>query len=925
MNRTKNWSRFVSVIALTGIFIAGMSYALEVPKSVNTSKWEKRYWEGFELAKTNSNDKAIKLWEEVVKTCSNDVPTKFEAMLALTKQGWKFAHLYAPQALEMQGITDKEKLDVINAYCSTMGCHPLCWAQYEARYVDLLPDEELTQMKRDYPVYLRKSLVIDPTNAWNHLQLGYAEIQNDNPDKAIPEFRAALKNNFPPEHIENVYLGLADAYFLKNDRQTAIQYLEELQTLGLTKIRSRHSTDTAGLARWALTLLKGTDYDALKLPVYSDAKAFPTPQEANYTEKFVPLTSVKLELGGGLRDEDACIKLLKTKFGRFGIKFEQNAKYTVRINTGTLKAPDRKEGYALAVTLDGAIIQGHDKGGTTWGVVSLIQLIDQAKRTLRLCTINDWPDTARRGHTGVFLQSTEFFLFSKLNTLLTNGAPFDGLKSPLRRFVEEELARQFASFGLDFFRSVRDETMQPKLPLSSDRTFQLHYDHFCKIAAAGGNITFHYDDARYPLHPQDVKTAGNASNLDAKYVTKLYRAIKLKYPNFKLDFDCPFYWGPFLSTSGKSPYPDDRAAYYKSIREELDPEIDVHWTGDRVVGYGKTKEIVKWAQETLGRKPFVWQNRPAPHYARSYITDEIPGWIMWHYDGFFGDIAAYVCNGGLGTVAMTEGDALWNTHSYDSANSIRRAVGNLYGEKMFDILSPGAKALGYFDKYFNCPITREFMEELSALETKIKLAHDCWERARAYNPEVLDLYPNAYTEMLGNFERMVANAKKGVDFEKVFKKQNAMLRELAKQEAGFAPEKGDSCITAFEFFGGVPITPCDDKGRPYLLLRAANTVIHKTSFTFEGTEGKEAELIISGRHEQDKKIPVTCQITLNGRVIHDGPSGFMERADKLASYPLPGKWIKKQNTITFESTSPGDSLHNPTWFNIYYAVIRFIK
>ena len=92
------------------------------------------------------------------------------------------------------------------------------------------------------------------------------------------------------------------------------------------------------------------------------------------------LEAVKLELGKGVRETDACIELLKVKLTRFGITFDNKGAYTLAINTGKLSAPAEEQGYILETAKDGAAIQGADKLGTLWGIVSFIQMIDQEKK-----------------------------------------------------------------------------------------------------------------------------------------------------------------------------------------------------------------------------------------------------------------------------------------------------------------------------------------------------------------------------------------------------------------------------------------------------------------------------------------------------------------------------------------------------------------
>lgn len=210
---------------------------------------------------------------------------------------------------------------------------------------------------------------------------------------------------------------------------------------------------------------------------------------------------------------------------------------------------------------------------------------------------------------------------------------------------------------------------------------------------------------------------------------------------------------------------DERDAYNKSIRDHLDPEIDVFWTGNRMVAYPKTREDVQWAAQAFGRKPFIWQNRACPHYDCSYIVDNMPGWTAWHYDGFFGDVAGFMMNSHTPrryAAIATCGDALWNLNGYLPNNSIRRAVGWLYGPKMYDILNPGAVALGSFGKYWSYNtfnITPEFIADLPEIERQLQIVRDSYEKAVAYNRTAMTRYPAEYVTIFQAFERHVTRAK----------------------------------------------------------------------------------------------------------------------------------------------------------------------
>lgn len=738
--------------------------------------WNEQYKNGASLLKAKDPAKGLKLLAEVAEKAPDAEPARLQAAMALmlfhaNRIDLYQTRKYGEQALASPALDAQQRIKVLRDMRDLFCLPPRMNFQYHHYYYNLCSEREYAQMKNEYPAYLRQILGLDPGDTTSLIDLGYHEILNGNPDKGMAELQTALAGRkLTPEQIGNVYVGLAEGAFVKGDRAGAVAFLETLDAMNLNT-RSRQGACPAEFAKAALSRLKGTRQDSLELPVYLDCRAFPAPQEARYEQAFAPLRSVRLTLGAGLKAEDARVGLLKNKLARYGIVCGESGAFSVEIDTGKLQAPEKPEGYALAVSRDGALIQGRDRQGTLWGIVTLIQLMDPASSQIRLCTIRDWPDVANRGHAGVHAEILEFDLFAKMNWVLTNNGRWTEQQryTPLRWFVDLDIAREFADFGLQYYCSFRFETMHPMVPISAERTYDMHVELLSRFAKAGAHAAWMYDDSRYPLHPQDVAVNRNGAGQDAAYITKVYRAVKAKYPDFKMIFCPPFYWGPYYSSSfkeyRKKAGGDERDAYNKSIRDHLDPEIDVFWAGNRMVSYSKTSQDVEWAAQALGRKPFVWQNRACPHWECSYIADNMPGWTEWHYDGFFQDVAGYMMNSHAPkrcAAIATCADALWNLNAYSATGSVRRAVGMLYGEKMYDILEPGARALGSLDKYWDSTkfvLTPEFVADLPEIERQIQIARDSYEKAVAYNRTAMTRYPGEYVQFLQEFERLIQRAK----------------------------------------------------------------------------------------------------------------------------------------------------------------------
>jgi len=63
------------------------------------------------------------------------------------------------------------------------------------------------------------------------------------------------------------------------------------------------------------------------------------------------------------------------------------------------KAPEKEEGYALAVSPDRVMVLGHDRVGSYWGMQTLKQLVKGSSKGVAIqgCEISDWPSLKFRG------------------------------------------------------------------------------------------------------------------------------------------------------------------------------------------------------------------------------------------------------------------------------------------------------------------------------------------------------------------------------------------------------------------------------------------------------------------------------------------------------------------------------------------------
>ncbi|NLE67572.1 MAG: hypothetical protein GX608_09145 [Lentisphaerae bacterium] len=808
--------------------------------------------------------------------------------------------------------------------------------QYIARYIDLKPEAELEKMKKEYIDLLEQRMAVDAGNpAFLMEYANYHLLTLDNAGKAEPVYKKlAAMEKLPDQQRAAACYGLVNAALLRGSRAEAERLLKDFNALNLKAGAGRGQSDYIWQLRNTAELLDGdAALDHFQLPLHSGARAFPEPQEAEYTETFAPVKAIRIELGKGLDMKAPGLRYILPKLKRMGVAIDDSSKFVLKVNSDdALKAPEKKEGYALKVARDGASIAGFDSQGVTWGLVSFMQLFDSRNGPrVRICSINDWPGMAVRGfyNTDVNCMIPEMAIYSKMNLVIMQGAnALHGWGvTPLLEAEMKAMTGLLRDFGFQVMYGAFSYTMYPKYPLTSERTFELHQEVFGKVAALGAGIYFPYDDGRYPLHPQDEKISKIGANQDAKYLTRLYRAIKAKHPVFSMIFCPPFYWGPDAPAS----YPEDRENYLRSLGEHLDPEILVFWTGPRVKGYQVTPDKVKWFADLIRRKPTYAQNGWGPHNLIHYTADPIYGWKSWHYDGFQQDVHSYLCNSSVGVQApliCTLADWQWNEKGFDADRSTQAMVDAYYGHGMFSAMRPAALALARIDKYRYGAITPEAVHEIPMLDEVAKAARASLAKAEELNKPALDRLPCYFKQGVGFAEKALAAARSAPDFFKRYEKEIEAVREQAKADLGFDPEKGDVLKHAVDFSGtqGPMVYGFRSAPRFGAPFRGSEFQANSARFSFECDPFPPSgayDLYLSGQYETAKGEPeFQIRITLNGEEVYKGPCGLAVSAWKVSKFTLPFEKLKRGNTVVIESATPGDTQSGPPWLLVNYVMLR---
>ena len=846
------------------------------------------------------------------------------------------------------------RLKEVNKVLSDYGISYATWSpDYYNYYVESdITDEERDRRREACLKAHHERIELEKDKPGVYLSCATAYLYLERWAEAVKVLDAAkpLEPKMTNHQRGELYVRKAEALYAQGDEPGARKLLKEFADLNLKTPAGRHGPpDWTGAAKNVLWLLDGgPTTDERKLPRNVDAKAFPLPQKAEYTESFASVKELTVKLDGVAKD-DARVKLLEKKLTRFGAKIEyagfldainvfSSPAYELSIALDAGAPVAEKEGYELVIGERKATVRARDLQGVLWGVVSFIQCVDQEKCAVRQCSMLDWPDAAARGYLcRPSLDHLEFAIFNKINSVDNqDDAPCSWNHfSPLMKMWARRQAQDFRKYGIDFYYGIASTSMYPHMPLCEERTFRKHLE-ICKFYAdCGAGVYFPFDDGRYGggdkktgLHPKDAAKYGSGAKVDAEYVSRLYREVKKDYPDFKLIFCPPFYWGP----DSKAHYPEDRETYLRSLGEFLDPEIPAYWTGPMVKGYDKTREQVKWWVDLTKHKPAIFQNGCGAHNLINYGVDPTP-WDVWHYRGFTKDIGPFHQNSnGLseGAQIATLADYLWNEEGYDAKRSVRQACDRLVGKGVYDILAPALPSLAYFDKYKYGDLNVEVVnEKIDDLEAKLAVATNAWAKAVKLSPMA--------NYVLGGFGRgcgWAAAAVKGAhhppDFLSRYKQDILATEELAKKEVGFDRSKGDILFTAIGLSGGElmkhtdPALPKEKYGRLTKCLRGAQTSRSTVSGRFECDPFPPAgpyELILV-MNDDERAGTNDIIVRVNDKVIYKGSSDAPRTDYGIKKIEIPFETMVRYNGFSVQNATAGTNPNGTPWLVVNYAVIR---
>ena len=791
---------------------------------------------------------------------------------------------------------------------------------YKAWYAEQCTKAELVAMLERNIAAHRRWIELDPGSAEPLVGLGSTLAAVGRWAEAKQELEKALTAKGDLQKTRACW-ELANCLWQAGDKDGAKKLIQEF-------LKSAETWPSAiGMyikrAKYLDMMFKGddSDLDVFTLPHSTDGKPFPTPQSATYGEKKVSLARVEIRVKG-LKAADPIVRLLKKKLSRFGVEFEKGGT-PIEIELSPNAPVDKPQGYSLDVANGRVVVNARSWQGALWGAVSLIQCVDRGGLAIRECEIRDWPKCQRRGVIDYWdWRFLEYALFNKMNCMNIR-MDNDYIPSPLDRERYRLWCARFREFGIEMFCGSGNIMMTPILPLSSPRTRKLHVGWARFIASVGAGFALHMDDSRFPMHPLDLEKAGAAANLDAKYLTGIYQEVKKDYPDFKFLFCPPFYWGP----DGGVNYPEPRDAYLKSLGTDLDPEIEVFWTGPRVKSGGMSVDKTKWYSDLIGRKPVIFHNSDCKgrHNHIPYGAD-VSGYKASHAPELFDMISAFMHNMSRYQGAPAIGSCMdwcWNPDAHDPEVAVRRNDEQLEGPGVFEILRDATPSLSYFDKYcYGRARSELFAEDADDLDKRVADAEAAWAKVLplAHNN---GLFVEDFNRCGILWARQLARYRRNPPKWLVEQRDAEMANtKFAIDEVGYDESKKDEFFPAEMLAGGMYVTNIGDwsnRGkRNVKYLAPQNELFGRFQCVLFPPE-RPFTLVLQGKSFERDKKPF-FEVEVNGRVVWRGETFDTPYYFKKLEIEIPIDALQRTNLFKIRNVGP--DVHDSCTAIIHYAVVK---
>lgn len=408
-----------------------------------------------------------------------------------------------------------------------------------------------------------------------------------------------------------------------------------------------------------------------------DFRLQPAPQEFVFQDDSVSVPqSYQLHAGSSVEEQPALSVLNKVLPGA-------DAKAPFRVYVGTKQdkevkkfrkqIPNVADGYFLKIADDCIVIAGADKRGVYYGVQTLCQLLTLDK--LPVVEIVDYPDVPFRGVVEGFygtpwshearMDQLDFYGRNKMNVYIygPKDDPYHRTPNWRKPYPAEEgerikqLVEKAKENEVIFYWAIH-----PGGDIrwnEEDRTNLMQkFESMYQLGVRGFAVFF-----------DDISGEGTK----AEKQVELLNYIDENFVKAKKDV-APLIMCPTVYCGAWGQGSD----YLPTLGKELNEDIRVMWTGDRVCT-NITKSTLDYVNPLLRRKAFIWWNYPVS----DYVTDHLLlGPVYGNDQNIQDEVSAFVSNpmeyAEASKIALYGvADYTWNMADYDSRSSWEYALRRL--------------------------------------------------------------------------------------------------------------------------------------------------------------------------------------------------------------------------------------------------------
>ncbi len=341
-----------------------------------------------------------------------------------------------------------------------------------------------------------------------------------------------------------------------------------------------------------------------------------------FPQQYVPMLCDGVDLNKGVKLIGEAVNYAEEL--SFLVQSQKGAKLSIRFYTAESDVDDvlahTPGAYALEISEGKIIIDAYDDAGAFYAIQTLRQIVESpisAEGKLPAMYINDWPDLKYRGVVEGFygepwshetrLSLIDFYGRFKMNYYIYGPKDDPYHSSPYWR-------EMYPAEEAEEIRELVEACKRNRVHF----VWAIHPGKDIKWEESDIQNLIKKFDAMYQLgvrafavHFDDIEGAGT----NPYYQTELMNILNDEFVKVKGDVEplivCPTEYTRLWAN------PTERGSLI-IYGNELDPSVDVFWTGDAVCS-NMTESTMEWISSRIQRPALFWWNFPVTDYARHIV------------------------------------------------------------------------------------------------------------------------------------------------------------------------------------------------------------------------------------------------------------------------------------------------------------------